>query len=116
MRRLSSHILGIDQGSVILFSDFKDGGLMWTGEGLRETRRSVTFSEPFRATPTIHVALSMWDIDQKTNQRVDISSDAITVSSFEIVFRTWGDTRVARVRADWMAIGEVSSEDDWDDF
>jgi hypothetical protein len=30
-----------------------------------------------------------------------------------IVFRTWGDTRVARVRADWLAIGEVRGEDDW---
>jgi hypothetical protein len=30
------------------------------------------------------------------------------------VFRTWGDSRVARIRADWMAIGEVSGEDDWE--
>ncbi|MFT7047363.1 MAG: hypothetical protein ACJAYH_002651, partial [Celeribacter sp.] len=25
-----------------------------------------------------------------------------------------GDTRVARVRADWMAIGPVRHADDWD--
>jgi hypothetical protein len=31
-----------------------------------------------------------------------------------MVFRTWGDTRVARVRADWMAIGEQRSDEDWD--
>jgi hypothetical protein len=31
-----------------------------------------------------------------------------------IVFRTWGDTRVARVRADWLAIGALPHEDDWE--
>jgi hypothetical protein len=30
------------------------------------------------------------------------------------VFRTWGDTRIARVRIAWMAIGELSEGDDWD--
>ena len=36
----------------------------------------------------------------------------MTETGFEIVFRTWGDTRVARVRADWLALGEVADEDD----
>jgi hypothetical protein len=30
------------------------------------------------------------------------------------VFRTWGDSRVARICADWMALGSVRGEDDWD--
>ena len=41
------------------------------------------------------------------------SADAITERGFHIVFRTWGDTRVARIRADWTALGSVRSEDDW---
>ncbi len=57
--------------------------------------------------------MTMWDLDQKTNQRVDIAAESITTEGFEIVFRTWGDTRVARVRADWIAMGEVADEDDW---
>ncbi len=32
----------------------------------------------------------------------------------EIVFRTWSDTRIARIRADWMAIGSTRGEDEWD--
>ena len=114
MRRLSSHITGIDQGSTLMFTDFKDGGVMWTGEGPRDMRKAVTFSGPFRLPPVVHVSLTMWDMDQKTNQRADIAAEDITETGFDIVFRTWGDTRVARVRADWIAIGEVSSEDDWD--
>lgn len=114
MRRLSSHLTGIARGSLVLFSDYQDGGAMWTGHGPRELRRVVTFAEPFRSEPVVQVTLSMWDMDQKTNQRADISAEMVTSEGFVIVFRTWGDTRVARVRADWLAIGEASGEDDWE--
>jgi len=36
-----------------------------------------------------------------------------TREGFEIVFRTWSDTRIARIRVAWQAIGEVPHEDDW---
>lgn len=114
MLKVSSTRIGIAQGSLVLFSDYQDGGVMWTGEGPRELRRAVTFDEPFRELPAVQVTLSMWDIDQKHNGRMDISADMVTEEGFIIVFRTWGDTRVARVRADWLAIGGVGNEDDWD--
>ena len=114
MRRIASHLTGIDQGSLVLFSDFQDGGSMWTGHGPRELRRVVVFSEPFLAEPVVQVTMSMWDMDQKTNPRADLSAESVTPLGFTIVFRTWGDTRVARVRADWIAIGEVRGEDDWE--
>ncbi|WP_300513596.1 H-type lectin domain-containing protein [Aliiroseovarius sp.] len=114
MRRIRTHRLGVDQGSQVLFSDFEHDGEMWTGEGPREFRMAVQFSdEGFTDAPMVQVGMSMWDLDQKTNQRVDIAAENITVKGFEIVFRTWGDTRVARVRADWIAMGEVEDEDDW---
>ena len=59
---------------------------MWAGEGDREVRVWVAFSEPFLSPPAIHVGLSMWDMDQKTNQRADISAENITEAGFEIVF------------------------------
>ncbi|WP_376874305.1 H-type lectin domain-containing protein [Albirhodobacter sp. R86504] len=114
MQRLDSLTVGVDQGSLVLFSDYQDGGTMWTGEGPRELRRIVEFASRYRTPPAVHVSLSMWDIDQKANSRMDISADMITEEGFVIVFRTWGDTRVARVRADWMAIGGLRHDDDWD--
>lgn len=114
MQRFTSHSVGVDHGSLVLFSDFQDGGAMWTGEGPRLLRRKVVFSGSFLAPPVVQVSLSMWDLDRKHNGRVDISADAITAAGFEIVFRTWGDTRVARVRADWLAIGALANEDDWE--
>ncbi|MFZ5711204.1 MAG: H-type lectin domain-containing protein [Pseudomonadota bacterium] len=114
MNRVSASLLGVEQGSLVLFSDFQDGGTMWTGQGPRELRRAVIFSEAFAADPAVQVTLSMWDMDQKTNQRADISAEMVNPEGFVIVFRTWGDTRVARVRADWLAIGELRGEDDWE--
>jgi hypothetical protein len=114
MRQFSSHMLGVDQGSVILFSDFEDDGPMWAGEGPRELRREVAFSGRFRHPPVVHVSMSMWDLDAKTNPRADIRADGITATGFTIVFRTWGDTRIARIRADWLALGELDDEDHWD--
>lgn len=113
MKRLGSSV-GILQGSRVLFSDFADGGQMWTGQGDRESRFIVKFKDKFIEPPAVTVGISMWDMDHKTNSRADITAENITADGFHIVFKTWGDTRVARVRADWMAIGTVRGEDDWD--
>ena len=113
MKRISSGSIGVDQGSRVLFSDFADGGVMWTGHGPRESRHTVTFSEPYADAPSVSVSISMWDLDQKTNARADVCAEKITPACFDLVFRTWGDTRVARVRAEWIAMGSAASEDDW---
>ena len=114
MKRLKSGLIGVEQGSLVLFSDFEDGGVMWTGDGPREKRRRITFSECFAAPPSVQVALSMWDLDRETNPRADISAIEVHPGGFTILFQTWGDTRVARVRADWMAIGELADDSLWD--
>ena len=106
--------MSVVQGSKILFSDFANGGEMWSGNGPREVRDTQTFQEPFAVAPAVIVGISMWDMDNMANSRADISAENITENSFEIVFRTWGDTRIARIRADWTAIGKVHDDDDWD--
>ena len=113
MKKLSSSTIGIDQGDDVLFSDFETGGAMWTGKGPRERRDKLVFSQAFKAPPSVFVSLSMWDMDSGTNARADVSAAEITTEGFEVVFRTWGDTRVARARVRWMAIGPLSEEDDW---
>ena len=114
MKRFATGSLGISQGSRVLFSDFADGGVMWTGSGDREIRHIVRFAESFREAPMVHVSISMWDTDSETNARADLTAENITESGFHLVFKTWSDTRVARIRADWMAIGPVVDDDDWD--
>lgn len=114
MQRVSHSAVGIDQGSEILFSAFEDNGPMWSGEGPRAVRYPVRFSSSFLAPPVVHVTVGMWDVEGNSNQRADIFADNVSHDGFEIVFKTWGDTRVARIRAEWLAIGAVRHEDDFD--
>ena len=113
MRHVAGHCLGIDQGSVVLFSDHEDGGAMWTGSGPRAVRRRIDFGDAFRDPPVVHVALTMWDMDRAANARCDLAAEAVETAGFTVVFRTWGDSRIARVRVDWMALGAVWAADDW---
>ena len=112
--KLFSGVIGVQQGSRILFSDFVNDGAMWTGAGPREVRQLQAFDERFLEPPVVTVGISMWDIDHQANSRVDIAAENITATGFEIVFRTWSDSRIARIRDDWMAIGTTRDEDDWD--
>jgi len=114
MKRLRNHTIGVDSGDVVLFSDYEDGGDMWTGRGQRERRRHIKFSEKYKSEPTVQMSLSLWDVDAATTLRADIQAEAVTKAGFDMVFRTWGDTRVARVRIAWNAIGELSEDDVWD--
>jgi hypothetical protein len=52
-------------------------------------------------------------MDHTAAYRAELVAEEITTEGFDIVFRTWSDSRVARVRAAWMAIGDMPFEDDW---
>ena len=114
MKMLRGSIVGVDSGDEILFQDFEDGGEMWTGRGQRERRRRIKFSQKFFEPPTVQLSISLWDMDAGTVLRADVTAEAVTKNGFDMVFRTWGDTKVARVRIAWLAIGELVDDDLWD--
>lgn len=114
MKRIRSHLVGIDQGEHVMFSDYENNGRMWSGEGTRQRKKTIVFSEPFAEPPVVQASMSLWDVDKDTNVRADVQAKNISPTGFDLVFRTWGDTRVARVRLAWMAIGQLRHEDDWD--
>ena len=114
MKSWNSGQTGVDQGDVQLFADYVDDGPMWTGSGEREIRREVKFKGKFRSEPAVHVSISLLDVDQSTNTRFELVAEDITPKGFDLVFRTWENTRIARVRANWMAIGDMRNSDDWD--
>lgn len=113
MLRIATGCVGVDRGSIQLFSDFEDGGAMWAGQGARRAARDVRFDQPFVAPPAVQVGLSMWDLDSRTNARADLRAEDVTDRGFTLVFRTWGDSRIARVRADWLAIGALRDPEEW---
>lgn len=114
MKRMNENTVGVESGETVLFSDFEDGGEMWTGTGQRERRQRIDFSTPFKEDPTVQASLALWDVDNATVMRADLRSENITEDGFDLVFRTWGDTRIARVRIAWFAIGPLHHEEDWD--
>ena len=114
MKRLFSPVVGIDQGEVVLFSDFAHDGEMWAGEGPRSVRQEVFFSEAFRDAPVVQAHLSMWDIAGSRNARIDLSVVEVERESFTILLKTWEDTKIARVRAGWIAIGALFDDEGWD--
>lgn len=106
-------VVGVEHGSRQLFSDFANDGPMWSGNGPREVRHVLSFKEAFLEPPLVTVSLSMWDMDSNTNSRVDLLAENVTETGFDLVFRTWSDSRIARVRANWMAIGSARDDDSW---
>lgn len=113
MKRLSSNLIGVDQGDHVLFSDFEHEGEMWTGTGPRERRAAISFSESFRWPPAVQLSLSLYDVSNSATTRADVKAENVSETGFDMVFRTWGDTKVARVRISWIAIGELPNPDDW---
>lgn len=113
MQKLDGRCVGISQGVEALFSHHENAGPMWAGAGPRVSRSWVRFDDAYQEPPSVIVTLSMWDLDNKTNARADVSAEKISATGFEIVFKTWGDTRIARARASWLAIGPVDHEDTW---
>lgn len=113
LHKIYSSVTGIAQGRVSLFADYEDEGEMWAGEGPRSCVIAVEFDEKFKLPPSVEVNLSMLDSAEWTNQRFDLSVQNITETGFEILFKTWGDTKIARAAATWMAIGDAYGEGDW---
>lgn len=114
MKKLQNHLIGVDNGDVVVFSDFDSDGPMWAGQGPRIVRHAVTFGATYRTPPSVNVWVTMLDASDKTFTRVDVQAEEIAEKGFEIVFRTWGDTKIARARVGWQSIGELFHDDDWD--
>jgi len=58
--------------------------------------------------------LSMIDMSNEAYLRGDLRAENITKTGFNIVFRTWADTKIARARVAWMSIGALPGDDAWD--
>ncbi|MGB0496753.1 MAG: H-type lectin domain-containing protein [Rubricella sp.] len=115
MLKLSSSFIGIDSGERTLFDHFVEETPMWAGDGRREAVAEITFSERFLKPPAITVSVAMIDCDKATNLRLDIHARNVTETGASLVAVTWDDTRIARLRLHWQAIGPLTDPDDyWD--
>jgi hypothetical protein len=114
MQRLEHGAVGIQQGSQHMFTHSETGGPMWSGTGTREQRQAVVFSSKFKLKPMVTLNVSLWDCSAETNLRANLYAENITAAGFVIVFGTWGDTKIANLRVDWLAIGAALPADLWE--
>jgi hypothetical protein len=115
MRRFASHQIGIDSGQRVLFDHFSYPTAMWTGSGPRQVALPITFSAPFLELPDVSVSITMLDQHGDTNLRLDVRAEDVTETGCTLVAEVWQDTRIARLRLAWRAIGPVADPDEfWD--
>lgn len=90
-----------------LFNHVDDNRPMWAGDGDRRIEVTFQFAEPFREPPALTLGVIGIDCDQAHNLRYSVTAQNLTKTSFDVVFVTWGDTRIARASVSWQAIGMV---------
>ncbi|SPJ24472.1 H-type lectin domain-containing protein [Palleronia abyssalis] len=104
----------IQTGTTLVFSHFDTDGPMWTDTGPRVVRRTVRFETPFTSVPSVQVSVSLWDVETSSNLRLEVLAEDVTEEGLVIVAKTWDDSRIARLGASWIAIGEGVDPDAWD--
>ena len=90
-----------------LFNHVDENGPMWSGDGDREVRFKLRFTASFQRIPHITLGISGMDSSCGQNLRFSLAAEAVTSESFVIVFKTWGDTKIARASVNWTAIGQA---------
>lgn len=90
-----------------LFNHVDSNGPMWVGDGDREVRLRVSFTANFQRPPHITLGISGMDSSSAQNLRFSLVSEAVTSEGFEIVLKTWSDTKIARASVNWSAIGQA---------
>lgn len=80
-----------------------------TGEGAdgdgRVFRSTITFEQPFRMQPIVHLGLVGFDISNADAARVRLRCENVSASEFEVVVETWRGSQVYSVEISWLAIG-----------
>lgn len=81
----------------------KDEWPLVQGAGTRTFSAHVPFEQPFDRVPDVAVGLSMIDILDGHNARLNAFAEGVTTTGFTLVIQTWGDSRVWGCGAAWVA-------------
>ena len=76
-----------------------------TGKGDRPFERRIDFPKSFKEPPIVAVSLVGLDVDKGANLRVSVEAHETDRNGFTIYFKTWSDTKVYGLSAQWIAYG-----------
>lgn len=91
-----------------LFNHVDEKGPMWYKDGDREVRCQIDFAHSFHKPPHIILGITGMDSSMAQNLRFSLLAETVTVTGFEIVMKTWDDTKIARASVNWSAIGQAT--------
>ncbi len=96
--------MNIQSGKEIVFQHYPSKP-MWTGSGDREVRKTFKFRKRFKSDPTVVASIAGFDVDDKTNARVEVDVVHASEDHFDVRVKTWSNTKLARVSISWIAYG-----------
>ena len=70
----------------------------------------VQFDTPFSNIPIVHVGLSGFDIDNRDSARISVHTATVTSNAFDLVIKTWHNTRVYKAEISWIALGQAYAQ------
>ena len=85
----------VESGFTQIFSHLKNKGPMYTGSGVREVSKRVSFSSKFKKEPLVQASIATLDTDKNFNCRYSLTVSNINDDSFTVTMKTWGDTKIA---------------------
>lgn len=103
-------LVRVQSGAIVVDDALADAsGLASTDDGSCSIVRGlngarVNFDEPFASPPEVLVSLTQIDQETRGAAILRILVTAVDADGFNFNLHTWCDTRVARARADWIAV------------
>lgn len=84
-----------------------EGWALNGGSGNRTHMIFVSFPDGFTDPPKVSLSITKMDSapGKDGNMRISVKADKITRDGFVIKINTWGDSRVAGVEGNWVAVG-----------
>lgn len=89
-----------------LFNHVDENLPMWSQEGDRVVRVTISFARAFAEVPSVMLGLTGIDAAHDQNLRFRLEALKIKKEGFTIEFSTWSDTHIARASVSWQAIGK----------
>lgn len=106
----------VQSGYMPVFDHYDDKGPMWFGSGDREVVEYVRFDKPFTRSPYVALTITQMDTDTSRYLRYELFAKNIRPDGFDVSFKTWSDSRFARISVHWIAMGERTDPDLWHDI
>ena len=76
---------------------------MMNSRGQNSITKHIDFDVKFKKTPKVMISISLLDTKRTTNLRINVYSEYINTSGFDLRIATWDDIKLYRLRTSWIS-------------